>query len=287
MFSPDIPFARDDANRFLPWMVGLMCGLAALMLCVGVTLNRWVVMEHTGASGSFVIQIPEHGERKPQLLRQVANALEKAPGVKSAKTMSESEVAGLIAPWIGNNAMLGELPLPTVIEVYNDGPVNYPQLAQQMRAISPDISVDTREAWADKFARFSQVTQAIIVALAICIVGALAGMMVFTTRAALKLHSETVFLLHSIGADDAYITRQFQTNGLAMALRGSVPGAVAAGGLYFLIGTFVERLDAPLLPNLRFSMEHAVLLLLLPLACSLISMAAVRFATLAQLRQLP
>ena len=43
----------------------------------------------------------------------------------------------------------------------------------------------------------------------------------YVSRAALKLHSRTVSLLHSIGAEDHYITWQFQQEAFLLVLKGT------------------------------------------------------------------
>ncbi len=291
MFRPDIPFTRDDANRFLPWMVALMCGLAALMLLIGLSLNRWITEQHGGLGGHLTIQIPDHGSHQQALVKQASEIVQKASGVQSVRVLAEAEVGRLISPWIGSTAILEDLPLPTVVEVAlaldPNGGVDYDYLTTQLHALSPDISLDNRAIWVEKFSSFSRVTQAVIYALTLAILASLAGMMVFASRASMKLHAHTVQLLHALGAGDDYISRQFQRNALRLALSGAVPGALGAGILYLLISTYAAQMNAPLLPRFAFSMVHMAMLALLPMVCAVLSMVSVRISTQTQLRKLP
>jgi cell division transport system permease protein len=291
MFRPDIPFARDDANRFLPWMIALMSGIAALMLCVGLTLGQWAAAQQGDISGRFSVQIPDQGDDTPARVQQAARELQQYTGIRSVRTLSVQEVQTLVAPWLGDNALVKSLPMPTLLEATLANPAatgfDYKTLEQRLEKIAPGAKVDSREKWADTFSRFSRTLQVAVYLLAGCIVVALAGMMVFTARAAMKLHASTVLLLHAIGAEDGYIARQFQHNALALALRGAVPGTLAAALLYFLLGVYAARLDAPLLPAFGISHKHAILLIALPLLSGLVTLIAVRLATLAQLKVLP
>lgn len=293
MFKADIPFARDDANRFLPWMIALMCGIAALMLCLGLTLGGWAGAERMAADENITVQVPFSGDKQEHKVKQVIAALEKNGIAKGIRVLTNTEVQTLVAPWLGSGIDMKELPAPTVMEVAvisggaRKESTLLAKLSKDLTAIDNAITIDTQEAWAEKFAAFSRTLQGGVYILAICIIISLGGMMIFTSRAAMKLHASTVHLLHSIGADDRYIARQFQNNTMLLALRGAVPGSLCAGLAYALLGAYATRLDAPLLPSLTLTGAHIALLVALPLICAAISFIAVRYSTLAQLRLLP
>lgn len=289
----DIPFSRDDANRFLPWMIALMCAITALMLSVGLTLGQWVRVQAAGYSDTVSVQIPYMGERTAQAAAQVSAQLQKLPGVKTVTPLTTAQVGKLVEPWLGT-ADLDNLPLPAVIDVTfiptasgKPASIDTEGLKRVFDTIAPGITIDTREVWVAKFAKLSDAVQAGVFSLAVFIVAALAGMMVFTARAAMKLHAGTVQLMHAIGADDRYIARQFQQNAMLLSLRGALPGTAAAGAVYALLGLYTNRLDAPLMPSFGLSGTHIAMLIALPLLAALIGVVSVRLATMAQLRLLP
>lgn len=287
MLRSEIPFSRDDANRFLPWMVAMMCAITALMLCVGLTFGHWVQDRRGEAGSTFIVQIPPQGEKHEQTVHLVTEILDENTHVQNARLLSADEVRALVEPWLGGDSVVRALPLPSVIQAENDGGLDFAALAKQLKDIAPDISVDTQEIWAEKFARLSTALQAGAFGFALCIALALAGMMAFTSRVAMKLHADTVTLLHSIGAEDRYIARQFQANAMALALRGALPGTIVAGVAYALFGIYAAQLDAPLMPNFLPGLSHLFVLMLLPAACCVVSIIAARHAALAQLRLLP
>lgn len=288
MLKTDIPFARDDANRFLPWMIALMSAIAALMLLTGITFGQWVAGQQGHYNQTLTVQVPPQEERTDAVLKQVAAVLSKTPGLGNTTMLDEEQVRALVQPWLGNDAAVKSLPLPTVIdaEILSETSPDIPALERRLRAIAADISVDTQALWAEKFSSLSRVLQTGLYGLAVFVIAALGGMMVFTARAAIKLHSGTVLLLHTIGAEDAYIARQFQANALRLAIRGAVPGTLLAGVVYIGFGFYASHLDAPLLPGMVLSFSHILILFLLPLACCGVSLLAVRAATMAQLRKL-
>jgi cell division transport system permease protein len=296
MLKSDIPFSRDDANRFLPWMIALMCAITALMLCFGLTLGQWAARQHGSMSENFIVQVPPQGDRHEQIIKQVTGTLEKTPGVRYVSVLPQKQVQKLVEPWLDIGENMSALPLPTVIEVTTQpgaaeaggaSAVDFTQLRERLKQATPDASIDRRELWLEKFSQLGRLIQSGVFLLAACIIATLCGMMVFTARAAIKLHQGTVLLLHGIGADDTYIARQFQSNALKLGLRGAVPGTFAAAIGYLALSLYVNHLDVPVLPPFSLSAEHLIMLLLLPVVCCAIIVPAVRFATLTQLKLLP
>lgn len=286
MLRPDIPFARDDANRFLPWMVGLMAAITALMLLLSLDVSEWVAGQRGKVSEVLTVQLPPDTKRNA---REIATQLEALPGVKTVRVLPREEVSELVKPWLGDATEVANLPLPTVIEMAQTSPgaVNTGALQQRVEELAPGGNVDGREMWVEKFSRFSAAVQAVLMVLSLCVLAGLAGMMVFTARASMKLHGTTVSLLHGLGAENGYISRQFQVNALRLALRGAVPGIVLAAGLYVTLALYLSGLDAPVLPSIGIGLNQTLLLLGLPLLCAGLSVVSVRLATMAQLKALP
>ena len=269
-------------------MIGLMSAMATLMLCLGLTLDTWMGPAAASLRDTLSVQIPAQANRE-QAEKRVAAALERLPEARNVRLLSDTEVTALVRPWLGlDDAALNHLDLPAVFEVsltHQAGDAS--ALQRQLNTLAPGTTVDTQAEWAEKFARLTHAVQIILYALAASIVAALTGMMVFTSRAAMKLHAGTVRMLHAIGADDSYIARQFQQNALALSLRGAVPGVCAAGLGYAALGFYISRLDAPALPPLTLTFHHLAMLAALPFACACVAWVAVRIATFAQLSHLP
>lgn len=292
MLKPDIPFERDDAHYFMPWMVALMIGLAALMLCCAITLGNWVNTTEGTYTESFTIYIPYHEGTMEASTERIENTLAEYAMVTSHTILSEKEVINIIEPWLGISAGMEELPLPVVIDVQikpaeEISTENITILYDALRATGEGIEIETQKGWVEKFAQFSYVVQVLVVLLSVFIFLSLAIMMMFISRATMKLHARTILLLHAIGAEDSYISRQFQYNASLLVLRGAIPGTIAAGMLYFLLDKYITNLNAPLLPSLSLSVQHAVVLFFLPIVCSALALIAARHASLNQLRVLP
>lgn len=287
MFRPtDIPFSADDAHRFLPWLIGIMVGLAAFLLCVGISVNGWVIDRHGSYSGHFTVNLPA-GDNQLEHTAKVREALKKNPAVGKVTELDDAELKDMLKPWLGNSPM-DDLPLPVVLEATLADPeayFDYSALQKTLSQLAPGVEVDAHERWVTAFSDFSTAIRFLTAMLAALIIGATGTAIVFTARAALKLHARTVHLLHSIGAEDDYIARQFQQETLKTALPGAVLGCLAAGLLYWLMGLYVSSLKLSMLPPLAMTLAHLALLLVLPLVCAAAAWLVVRRSIFTQLQR--
>lgn len=286
MTNSDINFSADDAHRFLPWLTGTMVGLAALLLCLSLSLNAWVLDRSGVAGGGFAVHVPasEDQARQVEALRVT---LQKMPGVKSVRPLSEEQLHRLLRPWLGGGDY-ADLPLPAVIEVTLDdpqAPVDHAALQKTLSAVAPGVEADTHERWTAAFSSFSSAVRALALLLSLLVIGAMAVTIAMSARASLKLHARTVGLLHAIGAEDGYIARQFQREALRLSVPGALAGCAAAGVVYAVTGAYLNSLDLSLLPPLPVTASHLLLLLALPLACGLLAWTVVRVSVLRQLER--
>ena len=282
----DIYFSGDDAHAFLPWVIGIMACMATLLLCVGVTLGSWIVDRSGDYADSFTVNVPSV-EDFPAKLTDIKKALNGMPGILKVTETDPEKIKTLLKPWLGNADSVNAIPLPAVLEITVDpvASIEYKNVQSRLSKIVPGTEVDTHEAWIASFSHFSSTLRAIMSMLATLIVGGLALMIAFASRASLKLHARTVSLLHSIGAEDDYIMRQFQLEAFLVTLKGTVPGSLLAGAAYWLAGLYITTLQSALLPPLAIRYSHIALLVVMPLACAGIAWAAARVSVIKQLQR--
>jgi cell division transport system permease protein len=287
MKNSDIPFATDDAHAFMPWVIGVMACLATLLLCLGLTVGSWIIDRHQAYASNFTVNIPSTGEDAAPQIAKIQTILRPVAGVTRVEQVSDTHLRAMLKPWLGNGDTAALLPLPVVLDVAiaNNAAIDYKDLQVKISAVAPGAEIDAHEVWIANFRSFSFAIQWVLTALAGLIVGALALMIAFTSRASLKLHAKTVQLLHSIGAEDGYIMRQFQREASRLTFYGTVPGCLAAGLAYALCGFYVARLESSILPSIAMTRLHVALLLLMPLVCGAVAWVAARLSVLKQLQK--
>jgi len=287
LFSrPDIHFAADDSHRFLPWLIGVMACLSALLLCLGISVNSWII-DHHGHYNSLTVNIPAHSDNLPDKITRVRDALKKTPGVVDVAQIEQAKLQDMLKPWLGSNAGMDGLPLPTVFDVTFDAKapaIDYNALEKNLSLIAPGVEVDAHERWVAAFSDFSIVAQCLIGILALLILFFMGVMIAFISRTSLKLHSKTVYLLHSVGAEDIYITRQFQQEAFRLVLPGAFLGCITAGMIYWAIGLYLAALPVSLMPSLVITRSHLLLIMLMPLGCAVAAWLVARFSVIRQLQ---
>lgn len=288
--SPDIPFARDDANRFLPWIIAFMVCLTGLTLAAAISLQLALFRWGGEYYNSFTVQIPaqtlETAKVEP---KRIVSMLQENDWATSAREIPRSEMRKLIEPWLGNGEVLDDLPLPALIEVkLKEGSVvDIPALERRLQTLAPGAEIDDYQMWIGRFKAFSRNLQLFAGALAVLLVVTTLALVVLAAKTALRLHERTVDVLYTIGAEDGYIARQFRKNAFRLVLRGAVGGAVAAFAIYLLAGQMTARFESALLPSLQMTAAHWALFIALPLVTSLIASRFTHRSVLALLARRP
>jgi cell division transport system permease protein len=253
-------------------------------------VDRW----SRGLAGQLTVQVPvpetiSNGARSEAIVDRVLQLLSETPGVTSTAIMENQEVAALLKPWLGDGVEPQDLPLPTLIAVAVDVAA-YPDLrilGQKLNEIAPGSVVDDHKRWLVgllNFARFAELTAAAVVILTGALVIVTVG---FVTRAGLAIHREVVELLHLMGAEDAYIARQFQNHAFKLGLGGGLVGFALAALTVLLMGHLLDETHNAFLPDLNLSATHWAILTMLPLGAALIATLTARATVLRTLARMP
>lgn len=288
----DIAFSSDDSHRFLPWLIGMMVCLAAVLLCFVVTINGWVVERDNNYSNNITVNIPVvDGEHAPSddLVGKVIATLEKTNGIEAVARVENKKLQAMLIPWLGETMANADLPLPVVLDVTlkDDAKLDIEKLQTVVSGVSQGAEIDTHEAWVAAFLKFSTAVRALIVMFAVLIIVAISLMIAFTSRASLHLHTKAVRLLHSIGAEDGYIARQFQKEALSLTLRGAGVGCLIAAVFFWIMGYYLQSLGNASIPALEMNRVHIVLLFAVAGVCGVVAWATARFSVMKQLKLMP
>lgn len=293
----DLPLERDVTGRFLPWIIALMVWLAMLALAGAMAVSGMAERWDKGLAGTLTVQVaPRTGgddgtetEAPDGRVAAALDLLRATPGVAAAEPLGGEEVAGLLSPWLGEDAALDDLPVPALIDVRlsGDPSVDIPALSDRLAEAVPGAQVDDHQAWLGDLLSFARTLEALAVAVVALVGAAAMAAVIFVARAGLAIHARVVELLHLIGASDHYVARQFQRHVLGLALRGSIGGALLAAltllGLRFAGGDLLGGL----LPAVALSATQMAALAVVPAAAALTAAATARATVIRSLERLP
>src|SRR3984957_1924656 len=245
-FRLDLPLRQDASGRFLPWIIALMVYLAAMggvgLIWLGDTLSQW----DASLASALTLQIPADAVSQPRI-EMALGALRQTKGVVSAKLLQPDETAKLLQPWLGNSVAIGDLPLPRLVDVRVDPRVaiDYTTLRQQLDSIIPNAQLDNNRSWLTSVRAFALRVEGVISAGVVAVTALIVTIIIFTARIGLAIHRSVIELLHLLGAQDAYIARQFQVHALGLGLRGGVIGGAAAALTVVILGPAGHMLELP------------------------------------------
>lgn len=280
----------EGAGRFLPWVISVMAFLATLAMLGVLTLDRAMSSWQAGLAGNLTVEVPAATvESDPKRLDRALEVLAETEGVTGVRLLDEVELAALLAPWLGPDTPIADLPVPRLIDVEIDrarlGGIE--DLRRRLAPTVPGVRIDDHRVWLEHLlalARGVQVVAALIITL---IALAMATVVVFAVRAALAAHDGIVRLLHQMGAKDGFIARQFQNHALAMGLRGGLMGLALAVLTLFVLSRLAAAIELPFLPSLWPSPTMLAVLALVPLASGVIAFLTARLTVLSTLRRMP
>jgi cell division transport system permease protein len=290
----DLPLGTDVTGRFLPWIIAVMVYLATLAMAGAMAVSGLVDRWDAGLSGTVTVEIsPPSGTGTALGIEESVAAalgiLRSTQGVASADPLSQDRTQALLAPWLGDAALLEDLPVPVLIDVRLDAPVDLRALSERLAAAVPGAMVDDHQAWLDDLLDLARGVEMLAAGIVLLVAGAAIGTVVFVARAGLAIHAQVVELLHLMGAPDTYVARQFQRHVLGLAVKGSAAGAALAllTLLPFGFAAGGPSGAAELLPVPSLSSVQWMMLLAVPLLASALAAVAARLTVLRALMRLP
>jgi len=241
-------FSTDSSRLFLPWMSMLMGFIAVLILAAGMTAYDAITDWQRVVAGSLTVQIPtytESGEPRGAVVdREIETALtilRSSAGVKGATVLSENQMTELMAPWLGEGAAVSELPLPKLIDVIADTE-HYPDMAQLKTDLAsqvPAAILDSHRMRLDPLLRLASGGIKLIGFILILLALTASFTVIYATRTGLIAHEHIISLIHMMGANDFFITRQYAVRNFSLTFMGSFFGLLLSlpimAGVSFLI----------------------------------------------------
>jgi len=283
---------ETSAARALSLTVtALMVALGIIALAGAAALRHVEQGWRAALADRWTVELPAAEPDRPipgpNIDRTVA-ALRAVHGVVGARLLEPAEIRRLLQPWLGDAQAIAELPLPVLIDVTLDSasPPRPDAVAQAASAIVPGAKVDDHGTWTRDLARLAKTGEALGLALFAMIAAIMAMTIAAAARTRLALNRPEIELLHTIGASDRYIARQFQTGAFHSALVGALLGTVVAGGA---VAAFLGLGSsfAPLVPRLSLDPIDWAALAAVPVAAVLLATLVARNTALALVGRLP
>ena len=188
----DLPLGGDSASRFIPWLVAIMVFLGILAVS-GVSVFDTILSGWSRAvTGTVTVQIPAlpaDSEKDANQARtdRAVTALEDLPSVKTVRVLEHAEIDALLAPWLGEGAAAGDLPLPDLIDVTltDDAATTLDLIRTSVTTVVPDAIIDDHRRWFEHLIDLTEGFRLLTIGVALVVTTSLALTIVYATRASL------------------------------------------------------------------------------------------------------
>lgn len=227
------------AGTALIFVIAIMTFLACLTLgamsLVNTSANKW----QSDISREVTIQIrPFDDIEMDKAIRDASNIALGFSGVAKVTVLNDKETARLLEPWLGAGLQLDELPVPRLLTVtLAEGTrPDFAAMRTKLEAEVPGSSLDDHRTWVERLTTMALTMVAIGTTVFLLMMAATITTVIFATRGAMAGNKDVVDVLHFVGADSTFISRQFQKHFLTLGLKGAASGALGAILLFVLLG---------------------------------------------------
>ena len=232
--AADVAVPPGGAAATLTWLATLATALMAAFAIAGaLAADRAAARWSATLNGAATLELPAdpEAERPPQeRLARAQAILSQTPGIASARPLDAAETRALLAPWIGDEAVLQALDPPLLIAVQETAALDRAGLVARLEGEVPGAVYHTHAEWRDAATAAAARLRWLGAGFAVLALGVAAAVAALAVRAALAMNGPVIETLRLIGAKDAYIARafvrRFTLRALAGAMAGSVLGAL-------------------------------------------------------------
>lgn len=274
----------------MPWVISIMLFLTLLVAAAGLTLANAARQGSDDLAQQVTIQIIEADPVARSAQRAlVAKKLRSVTGVSDVIAVPDSEVRGLLEPWLGTGVIDADIPVPALVDLKLNGVPDakaLEKLEQTLRPIAPNIRIDSHSSWMAPFFDLMSALVWLSVAVLFLLLLATSAVVILAVRSALNTHRETIQIMHMMGGTDIQAARLFQRRIALDTLLGGGVGFVAAAGVILLLGGRFAAVEPGLLAGAAFPWYGWVVLALIPLAVMGLAMLMARWTVVSALKKI-
>lgn len=268
----------------MPWIISIMMFLTVLSAAAGLGLSAAVGAMSADLAGRASVQVVEaDAQVRDRLATRTLAVLRGADGVRAATAVDPAALADQLRPWLGQDAMSGDLPVPALIDVTltpGEPDAKVARLRRLLGGLSPALRIEPHAAFLLPLAGLLSALGWLAVGVVVLMALATGAVVVLAARGAHGSHRGTIEVLHHMGATDVQIARLFQWRiGLDAAL-GGVLGFAFAVLVIGLIGLRLAATGSDLLGAVDLGWRSWLALAVLPVAGVALATLAARWTVL-------
>ena len=238
---PSASIAGNALTVVIAIMSFLACLTAGAVYMVNQSASAWV---NDIASEITVELDPVNTADIEQKMTLVALFLAKQKGITRVKPLTADDSAKLLEPWLGQTTALQALPIPRLIavEIDRSNPPDIPLIKTALSQNFEGVTLDDHRRWQAEIRTLTRSAALGGLAVLSLVAAATIAVIVSATRSAMASNREIIEVLHFVGANERFISREFERHFLGLGVRAGTMGAFAAAIAFLLLPLMTHML---------------------------------------------
>jgi cell division transport system permease protein len=274
----------------MPWVIAIMLFLTLLVAAIGLSLVDAVQKGGADLAQRATLQIiePDPVARATQKV-EISRMLRNVAGISKVEPVPEGEVRNLLKPWLGNDVIDSDIPVPALIDIrFKNAPdqATLTSLKKRLKTIAPKIRLDSHSSWMAPFFQLMSSLIYLAVAIFILLLIATSAVVILAVRSTLNTHRTTIEIMHMMGGTDLQAARLFQRRVALDALLGGSAGFGAAAAVILALGGRIAAVEPGLLAGATLPVYGWAALATIPLAVTGLAMLMARWTVVSALKKM-
>jgi cell division transport system permease protein len=246
--APIVP-PGSVTGRSLTMVIVIMAFMACLtwgmVYMINIRATKWrmdvaseiTVLVGGNPTSEEIEKQAEWNDTVEKQAQQVVKFLSMQKGILNANLKSLEESARYVEAWLGEISDVDKWPFPRMItvEIDQNSPPDIPALQKALTARFPAASLDDHRIWQKQLRRVTGSLAFGGIVLIMLVAAATVGIIGSAARSAMASNRDIVEVLNFVGADERFITRQFELHFLKLGVVAGVMGALAAAAVFFFL----------------------------------------------------
>jgi len=238
---PSASIAGNALTVVIAIMTFLACLTAGGVYMINQSANAWV---HDIASEITIELDPINAPDIEKKMTLVSLFLAKQKGVTRVKPLSADDSAKLLEPWLGSTAALSALPIPRLIavEIDRSNPPDIELIKNALNQNFEGVTLDDHRRWQAEIRTITRSAALGGIAVLGLVAAATIAIIVSATRSAMASNRAIIEVLHFVGANERFISGEFERHFLGLGVRAGLVGAFAAAISFLLLPLMMHLL---------------------------------------------
>ena len=238
---PSASIAGNALTVVIAIMSFLACLTAGAVYMVNQSAQAWV----NDITSEITVELdPINTADIEKKMTLVSLFLAKQKGITQVKPLTADDSAKLLEPWLGQSPAILALPIPRLIAVEIDRS-NPPDIALIKDALTQNfegVTLDDHRRWQAEIKTLTRSAALGGLAVLGLVAAATIAVIVSATRSAMATNREIIEVLHFVGANERFISREFERHFLGLGVRAGLAGALAAAIAFLLLPLLTHML---------------------------------------------